>query len=146
MNVVRIAISLFLLLLVVVSVTGWIWTGSHQPASQSIASRVVLTLGHPRRDCRAGESLATAQLIFEAIDRIRRVAAPNRAATVLIPPFGNQVEVLVVHVQGVDAARVGRICVKHATCRVLIEHADAFALRVSRILHGEVVERLTTPT
>lgn len=45
MNLVRMAISLFVLLLITASVAGWIWTGIHQPASQSVASRVVLTLG-----------------------------------------------------------------------------------------------------
>jgi len=32
-------------ILIAVSVAGWIWAGSHQPASESAASRVVLTLG-----------------------------------------------------------------------------------------------------
>ena len=45
MNLVRIAFSVFVLILIAVSVLGWIWTGSHQPASQALASRVVLTLG-----------------------------------------------------------------------------------------------------
>ena len=44
MNLVRVGISLFILLLIAVSATGWMWTGSHQPAAQSAASRVVLTL------------------------------------------------------------------------------------------------------
>ena len=44
MNLVRSAISLFIVVLIAVSTTGWIWTGSHQPAAQSAASRVVLTL------------------------------------------------------------------------------------------------------
>jgi hypothetical protein len=45
MNRVRIVISLFIAILIAVSVTGWIWTGRHQPAPQAMASRVVLTLG-----------------------------------------------------------------------------------------------------
>jgi hypothetical protein len=45
LNIVRIVISLFILVLIAVSAVGWIWTGSHQPPSQSEASRVVLTLG-----------------------------------------------------------------------------------------------------
>ena len=45
MNIVRIAISLFILVLIAVSALGWIWTGSHQTPSESEASRVVLTLG-----------------------------------------------------------------------------------------------------
>jgi hypothetical protein len=44
MNAVRILISLFLLVLIAVASTGWIWTGRHQPAAQSAASRVVLSL------------------------------------------------------------------------------------------------------
>ena len=43
-NTVRIAISLFILVLIGVSVVGWVWTGGHQSTSQSEASRVVLTL------------------------------------------------------------------------------------------------------
>jgi len=44
MNTVRIVISLFILLLIAVASTGWVWTGSHQSAAQSAASRVVLSL------------------------------------------------------------------------------------------------------
>ena len=44
MHVVRITISLFILVLIGVSVVGWVWTGHHQSASQSEASRLVLTL------------------------------------------------------------------------------------------------------
>lgn len=44
MNVIRIAISCFILVVMALSVTGWIWTGAHQTASQSAASRVVLGL------------------------------------------------------------------------------------------------------
>ena len=43
-NVVRVAISLFILIVVAVSVTGWIWAGSHQPRAQMIASRAVLSV------------------------------------------------------------------------------------------------------
>jgi hypothetical protein len=43
-NVVRFAISLFILIVVAVAVTGWIWAGSHQPRAQMIASRTVLTV------------------------------------------------------------------------------------------------------
>ena len=43
-NVVRIAISLFIVIVVSVSVTGWIWTGSHQPPAQMAASRTVLSV------------------------------------------------------------------------------------------------------
>jgi hypothetical protein len=44
MNAVRIAISLFILVLIGISVVGWVWTGDHQSTTQSEASRVVLTL------------------------------------------------------------------------------------------------------
>jgi hypothetical protein len=43
MNLVRIAISVFILVLIGVAGTGWVWAGSHQTAAQSTASRVVLT-------------------------------------------------------------------------------------------------------
>ena len=42
-NVVRIAISLFILIVVGVSVTGWTWAGLHQPRAQMLASRAVLS-------------------------------------------------------------------------------------------------------
>jgi hypothetical protein len=45
MTVVRVLISAFVLILIVVSVAGWIWTGRHQPAAQAAASHVVLGLG-----------------------------------------------------------------------------------------------------
>ena len=45
MNVVRIAISLFILLLIGVSLVGWAWTNAHMPASQAEAGRAVLALG-----------------------------------------------------------------------------------------------------
>lgn len=44
MNAVRLAISLFIVVLIGVATRGWIWTGSHQPAAQAAASRVVLAL------------------------------------------------------------------------------------------------------
>lgn len=44
MNAIRIAISLFVLILITVSAVGWIWTGAHQTASQAAASHVVLGL------------------------------------------------------------------------------------------------------
>ncbi len=45
MTLIRVAMSLFVLLLISVSLAGWIWTGSHQAPAQANASRVVLTLG-----------------------------------------------------------------------------------------------------
>ena len=44
MNAIRIAISLFIVVLIALAILGWIWTGSHQAAAQAVASRVVLTL------------------------------------------------------------------------------------------------------
>ena len=44
MNVIRLAISLFILVVIALAITGWFWTGAHQTASQSTASRVVLGL------------------------------------------------------------------------------------------------------
>jgi hypothetical protein len=43
-NAVRVAISLFIVLLIAVASTGWIWSGNNQPPAQATASRVVLTL------------------------------------------------------------------------------------------------------
>jgi hypothetical protein len=42
-NLVRIAISAFILVLIGIAGTGWVWAGNHQPTAQSTASRVVLT-------------------------------------------------------------------------------------------------------
>lgn len=44
MNPVRIAISLFIVVLIGVATRGLVWTSGHQPAAQAAASRVVLTL------------------------------------------------------------------------------------------------------
>jgi hypothetical protein len=44
MTGIRVAISLFILILLIAVVAGWVWTGSHQPPAQSLASRVVLTV------------------------------------------------------------------------------------------------------
>jgi hypothetical protein len=40
----RFAISCFVALLIVIAGSGWRWTGSHQPAAQAMASRMVLGL------------------------------------------------------------------------------------------------------
>ena len=45
MNAIRVAITLFILLLIGVSAAGWRWTGAHQTASQAAASRAVLLVG-----------------------------------------------------------------------------------------------------
>jgi hypothetical protein len=44
MNVIRAVISVFLLVLIVIASAGMKWAGSHLPAAQAVASRVVLTL------------------------------------------------------------------------------------------------------
>jgi membrane protein YdbS with pleckstrin-like domain len=44
MNVVRIVITAFVVVLIAVAASGWLWAGSHQPAPQAMASRVVLAL------------------------------------------------------------------------------------------------------
>ena len=45
MKGIRLAITLFVLILLAVSTLGWVWTGTHQSAAQSAASRAVLSLG-----------------------------------------------------------------------------------------------------
>src|SRR5262249_23372295 len=67
---------------------------------------------------------------------------PVRTTAMLVTPPGNEIEVLVVDVQHVDAARVRRVGMEHLPARVLIEDADAFPLRHFRILVPEVVEGL----
>jgi hypothetical protein len=44
MTTIRLLISGFLVILIAVATTGWIWVGSHQPAAGATASRVVLTV------------------------------------------------------------------------------------------------------
>jgi len=44
MNGIRIAISVFIVILIALAVAGWIWTGSHQTPEQWMASRVVLSI------------------------------------------------------------------------------------------------------
>lgn len=44
MNVVRILITLFILLLLTIVGLGWVWTTTHQPPGQIVASHVVLTV------------------------------------------------------------------------------------------------------
>jgi hypothetical protein len=43
--VIRVAASLFILVLIGLSAMGWIWTGTHQPPDQALAARTVLLLG-----------------------------------------------------------------------------------------------------
>ena len=45
MTGIRLAISAFIVLLIIVSVAGWMWTGANQTAAQAMASRAVLGLG-----------------------------------------------------------------------------------------------------
>lgn len=58
MNVIRVAMSLFLVVLIVVAATGWLWTGSHQPANQALASRHRPDALHRRRARRAARVVA----------------------------------------------------------------------------------------
>ena len=44
MNGVRIAITSFIIVLIITATTGFIWVGSHQTPAQSSASRIVLAL------------------------------------------------------------------------------------------------------
>jgi membrane protein YdbS with pleckstrin-like domain len=43
-NVFRSVITAFIVVLITIASTGWLWVGSHQSPSQALASRVVLTL------------------------------------------------------------------------------------------------------
>src|SRR5215831_647577 len=67
---------------------------------------------------------------------------PERPAAALVASLGHDVEVLVVEVERLDAAREGRIGAEYAALRVLREHAHALALGGIRVLQLEVVERL----
>ncbi|HZM96961.1 MAG TPA: hypothetical protein VFB92_26250 [Vicinamibacterales bacterium] len=44
MNAIRVAASLFILVLIGLSAMGWMWTGTHQPPAQAVAGRIVLAL------------------------------------------------------------------------------------------------------
>ena len=44
LNVFRSVITAFIVVLITVATTGWLWVGNHQSPSQAFASRVVLTL------------------------------------------------------------------------------------------------------
>jgi hypothetical protein len=44
-NAIRVAASAFILVLIVLSAMGWVWTGSNQPPAQALAGRTVLVLG-----------------------------------------------------------------------------------------------------
>ena len=44
MTAIRLAASIFILILIGLSVLGWIWTGTHQPPAEAIAARIVLAL------------------------------------------------------------------------------------------------------
>ena len=44
MNAIRLAASLFILVLIGLSAMGWVWTGAHQPPAQALAGRTVLAL------------------------------------------------------------------------------------------------------
>jgi len=42
---IRLAASLFILVLIGLSALGWVWAGTHQPPDQALAGRTVLALG-----------------------------------------------------------------------------------------------------
>lgn len=44
MNAIRLAISVFIGVLIAIAVLGWVWTGAHQTPAQSAASHLVLGL------------------------------------------------------------------------------------------------------
>ena len=44
MTAIRLAASAFILVLIVLSAMGWVWTGAHQPPAQALAGRTVLVL------------------------------------------------------------------------------------------------------
>jgi hypothetical protein len=44
MNGVRVAITAFIAVLIVIATTGFVWVGSHQAPAQASASRIVLLL------------------------------------------------------------------------------------------------------
>ena len=43
--VIRSAITLFVMVLIAISIAGWVWTGAHQAPAASTASRTVLGTG-----------------------------------------------------------------------------------------------------
>jgi hypothetical protein len=42
--VIRLTATLFIFLLIALCLMGWMWTGTHQPAAQAVAGRIVLAL------------------------------------------------------------------------------------------------------
>jgi len=44
LTVVRVVITGFILVLITIASTGWLWVGGHQAPAQALASRIVLTL------------------------------------------------------------------------------------------------------
>jgi hypothetical protein len=55
-------------------------------------------------------------------------ADPFEPPAPLVPPLGHQIEVVVRRVEQVDAARVGRVGMKHSTRRILVEDAHPLPL------------------
>src|ERR1044072_2119747 len=41
---IRLTASIFILILIGLTAMGWVWTGTHQPAAQAAAARIVLAL------------------------------------------------------------------------------------------------------
>ena len=44
MIAIRLTASIFILILIGLTAMGWVWTGTHQPAAQAAAARIVLAL------------------------------------------------------------------------------------------------------
>src|SRR5262252_8738960 len=91
---------------------------------------------------------ATATVAASGSAQPRRLASilvvaphPERPAAALVASLRNDVEVPVVEVERLDAAREGRVGSEHAALRVFCEHAHALALGGVRVLQLEVVER-----
>src|SRR5215472_13866386 len=90
---------------------------------------------------------ATATVAASGSTQSRRLASifvvaahPERPAAAFVATLGHDVEVSVVEVERLDAAREGRVRTEHAAFRVLREHAHALALGGVGVLELEVVE------
>ena len=44
MTAIRITVSVFIVILMVLTAMGWMWTGAHQPPAEAVAARLVLAL------------------------------------------------------------------------------------------------------
>src|SRR2546430_2521059 len=69
-------------------------------------------------------------------------AYPERSTVAFVAALGREIEVVVVDIHDVDAARVRRVRMKHAILVILVKHADSFTLRTIGILEFVVVKAL----